>query len=204
MQTNVRAVNETIDAQHPVVLASGNEAVAGIAEKLMKLSPSQRSFLRLRFYYETDSACATKVGIAPATVKLWKRDDGFNAAYRELLAQPLLHARAELLLLSSKAINVLADLLDHPSPSFRLAAVEKVLKGRDAQLVANSLKVEAGDGGDLYTQLLQGLASSRTARIVEPSTADEGPEKGQGNFLKNSGPVVDAEFHEVPDLTPTP
>ena len=48
---------------HPVVLASGDEAVAGIAELLQGLSPNQRAFLRLRYYYESDAECAREIGV---------------------------------------------------------------------------------------------------------------------------------------------
>lgn len=139
------AVEETVDAQQPVVLASGNEAVAAIAEKLMKLTPSQRAFLRLRFYFESDAACATRVGLAPSTIRQWKvKDARFNTAYEELLTQPLLHARAEFLMLTEKAVHMLGDLLDSPNPQVRLAAAEKVLKSRDAQLLTNTRRVARG------------------------------------------------------------
>lgn len=182
------AVKETIDTQSPMMLASGNEAVAAVADTLVKLTPSQRAFLRLRFYFETDAACANKLGIQPGTVRQWKHsDERFKGAYSGLLTQPLLHARAELALLTTKAIHALGELLESPNNATRLSAIEKVLKGRDAQLLTNSVKVEAGDGGDLYTQLLTKMAQRRDAEEAKPTTTED---------------VTDAEFHVV-DVTPT-
>jgi hypothetical protein len=181
------AVKETLENQNPMVLASGNEAVAVIADKLMKLSPGQRAFLRLRFYYETDTACANKIGVQPATVRQWKlRDEGFNLAYQELLTQPLLHARAELLLLTQKAIHRVGELIDSTNPTVALSAAEKVLKGKDAQMLTNNLKVETDDG-DLFSALLRRMAGRKTDLRVVPKSEPEPP-----------ADVIDADFREVP------
>jgi hypothetical protein len=177
------AVHETVEVQRPVVLASGNQAVAFIVAQLMKLTPSQRSFLRRRFYERSDAACANKLGISPATVKTWKlRNPRFLATYRELLAQPLLHARAELLLLAPKAVATLGELLDSPNPQVRADAVDKVLKGRDAQLLTNNnAKPESGRAPDPYVVLLQRLANRRVPpRSVAP--AEPPVDAGDGDF----------------------
>lgn len=181
------AVKETVDAQNPVILASGNEAVATIADTLMKLSPSQRSFLRLRFYYESDGACAAKIGVAPKTVVTWKSDPTFMGAYRDLLTQPLMHARAELALLSQKAINRLGELLDSANPAVAKGAIDTILKGRDAQLLTNNVKVEGGDGGDLYMALLSRLAERKLQQVAKPTEPVPDPQD-----------VVEAEFTEIP------
>ena len=173
-----------------MVLASGSEAVAGIAQLLQKLTPAQRSFLRLRYYYETDAECARAVGIAPKTVATWKdRDKNFVAAYEELLTQPLLHSRAELLLLTGKAIHALGEMLDSTNPQARAAAIDRVLKGRDAQLLTNNIKVES-DGDDLYMELMRRLAA-RT-QTVRPTTVEP-----------PAGEVREAEWHEVPPASET-
>jgi hypothetical protein len=131
------------------------------------------------------------VGVSHATVRQWKarNTSGFNDAYRELLAQPLLHARAEMLLLTEKAIHRLGELVDSANPQVAQAAIDRVLKGRDAQMVSNNVKVEAADGGDLYTTMLLRLTAMRAARVVvAPSTAEEPAEE-----------AIDAEFRKVPE-----
>jgi len=166
-------VKDVIDRQQPVVLASGNEAVAGIADKLMKMSPSQRTFLRLRFYYETDAECARAAGIAPQTVRQWKMKPAFMEVYRELLTQPILHARAELVLATNKAINTVIELMERGNnPSVRLSAAEKILKSRDTQLLTNNVKVESDDGGDLYLALMARLRTRVKEVRVEDPPAD--------------------------------
>jgi hypothetical protein len=181
--TAVVPVNE-LERQQPVVLASGNEAVAGIADRLMKMTPNQRTFLRVRFYYESDAECARAVGIPIQTVKAWKKKPEFEAVYRDLLTQPILHARAELVLATNKAIDTVIQLMDRGNnPNVRLAAAEKILKSRDSQLLTNNLKVESDDGEDLYLALMQRLRTrSKGVRVVEEPPAD----------------AVEAEYSEVP------
>lgn len=179
-----------LQQQHPIILASGSEAVAGVADRLMKFSPSQRTFLRLRFYYESDAECARAAGLRPETVRQWKKKPAFNEVYRDLLSQPILHARAELLLLTNKAINTLGELLErNNNPTTRLAAAEKVLKSRDTQLLTNNLKVESDDGDDLYLALMSRLRSrTKTGvQVVEDPPAD----------------AVEAEFKDVTDSVPS-
>jgi len=182
------SVKASLDEQPPMILAAGSEAVAGIAQRLMKLAPAQRGFLRLRYYFETDAACATDLGIPSKTVATWKaRDRAFNAAYTELLAQPLIHARAEMMLLTQKAIHGLGELLDSPNPQVRQAAIDRVLKGRDAQLLQSNVKVETDDGADLFTALIKRMAAAKAAQPATPATGGEPGDQ-----------VVDAEYREVP------
>lgn len=181
--------NESREVRSPI-LASGNQAVAAIAAALMKLGPSQRKFLLLRSDYESDAACAKQVGVAAATIKKWKANNAlFAAAYRELPTQPLLHARAEFVLLVPQAVNTLGELLDGPNSYVRLDAAEKILKGRDAQLLTNNLKVEPTDGSDRYSMLQGRLA----ARMAQRPAAETEPADGG---------AVEAEFREMP-ATPT-
>lgn len=181
-----------VGREKPMTLATGSEAVSHLADILIRLTASQRTFLRMRYFYDSDNECARACGISVNTLQAWKKTKGFGTAYRELLVEPLMHARANLVVLSNMATGVLEEAMQagNPMPT-RVDAAKAVMKGRDVQLLTNNVKVETQDQ-DLYSALMARLAQAKVSppqvRVVEEEPRDED--------------AVEAEFSEVPEQAP--
>lgn len=93
----------------------------------LSLNIKQRQAALLLAQGTTRNATAKQVGIDPATLSKWRQNPAFNAHIDSLLQDQEVTTIQSLYALKTKAIDKLSELLNSPSPTVAMRAVEAVL-----------------------------------------------------------------------------
>jgi molybdenum-dependent DNA-binding transcriptional regulator ModE len=105
----------------------------------------------------TDAAKA--VGVSLKSASRWSRSPEFQAELRARLMEQAQHAMAELASHTTKAVRVVAEVLDNPSAKLRLTAATTILD-RVLKLLELDLEKTVAKAEDVYEQLKAKLGGS--------------------------------------------